>query len=59
MYTILMTVLFVYVLGCLDIFLGTWQRLFEGTRLQIKEVLHPFEAKCSCRPDEPIPSMLH
>ena len=33
MCTILMTVLFVYVLGCLDIFLGTWQRLFEGTRL--------------------------
>ena len=28
-------------------------------RRQIKEVLHPFEAKCSCRPDEHIPSMLH
>ena len=28
-------------------------------RRQIKEVLHPFEAKCSCRPDKHIPSMLH
>ena len=27
--------------------------------LAVMQRLHPFEAKCSCRPDKHIPSMLH